>query len=101
MCLACRLRGAVANCNEGGLPNDISKMVQDLGCLDSAFLGSGGALPTDIHALSYLEGTLERLRKYGVDLIPIATSTDGSCLPHAVSKAIFHNETLFDVLRQG
>ncbi len=39
------------------------------------------------------------LSQVGIDLVPIQVTSDGSCLPHAVSRALVGFEIFYDCLR--
>jgi hypothetical protein len=94
MCLQCRLRGALVNCDENGTPIDfdISKYY---GC--ECYFDEG--LTEDKSAMVHLRGTLEVFRDNGLSLVAVDVSSDGSCLPHAISTCLIGNELLFDGLR--
>jgi len=54
----------------------------------------------DYVAEVYLEDTLLKLAlEFGVELVPIKVESDGSCLPHALSRCLVGKEVLYDLLR--
>jgi OTU-like cysteine protease/PUB domain len=53
----------------------------------------------DTLASSYLDGTLQRFLARGIRLVPHLTDTDGSCLTHAISRALVGSEIFYDALR--
>mmetsp|Transcript_8112 Transcript_8112/g.14377 ORF Transcript_8112/g.14377 Transcript_8112/m.14377 type:complete len:592 (+) Transcript_8112:280-2055(+) len=98
MCLECRVLGALATpltrVNEGEAPwfagLDFSPTALEV---DDKNLRDGAAE-------LYLESTLSRLyENFGIELVPVVVDSDGSCLPHAVSRCLIGKEILFDELR--
>ncbi len=54
----------------------------------------------DKKATEYLSDTLRIFREYcNINFTPIVVDSDGSCLPHAVSRCLFGREVLYDVIR--
>lgn len=90
--------GTVANCNDDGEEIDDLGIFRELGCLDAS-LNTRGVV--DELAQEFLYQTLDQFKRNGVDLVPLVTTSDGSCLPHAISMALVGSETLFDLLRHG
>ena len=54
---------------------------------------------TDTKAASHLSQTLESFKQQGIDLVPMQVDSDGSCLPHSISRALVGAEIFFDVIR--
>ena len=53
----------------------------------------------DTTAEAYLVDSLRNLRENGIDLVPLTVHTDGSCLPHSLSRSLVGQELFFDALR--
>jgi len=53
----------------------------------------------DERADEYLSPILDSLATMGVELVPVKVDSDGSCLPHAISRCMVGKEILFDWLR--
>lgn len=68
-------------------------------CVDFRVQKEDTAHLLDERANAYLQGTLDRFRDLGINLIPLQTHSDGSCLTHAVSRSLIGYEIHFDILR--
>lgn len=53
----------------------------------------------DSEAAEYLKGTLDKFRTHGIDLMPLKVQSDGSSLPHAISKGLVGFELYYDCFR--
>jgi hypothetical protein len=49
--------------------------------------------------MAYLSGPLARFEDAGIGLVPLPVDSDGSCLPHSLSKGMMQMEVFFDLLR--
>lgn len=84
MCLNCRLVGSVINSNR-----EQRFRCADLALADFHIDASVLASYKDPLASTYLQPSLAHIQaKTGLRLIATTVSSDGSCLPHAVSRAL-------------
>ncbi|GBG29530.1 Tumor necrosis factor alpha-induced protein 3 [Hondaea fermentalgiana] len=107
MCFECRILGALAN----GVPaSDAAEGRESLVKPELEGLGDLDFAPSvaevedkelrDEDAETYLKDTLTALRdNFGVELVPVKVDSDGSCLPHAISRCLVGKEVLYDALR--
>lgn len=101
MCFECRLLGALVNAGR----SDEHRLR-----LSGSSLSRRSFSPTTLEledkglrdwaAEVYLQDTLSLLATtYCVELVPIKVDSDGSCLPHALSRCLVGKEILYDALR--
>ncbi len=99
MCFECRVLGAIlGKDNEEGCVLEVASVRGLDFCPTVAELEDKDL--RDVVAEVYLEDTLLELgTKFGVELVPVQVDSDGSCLPHALSRCLVGKEVLFDALR--
>lgn len=101
MCFECRILGALIN---GGRPDSKRFKLHEQGVDQFDFSPSIVEVENkdlrDHEAEEYLSETLAKLQEnFGVELVPVKVDSDGSCLPHAVSRCLAGKEIFYDVLR--
>mmetsp|Transcript_3530 Transcript_3530/g.8735 ORF Transcript_3530/g.8735 Transcript_3530/m.8735 type:complete len:601 (+) Transcript_3530:102-1904(+) len=99
MCLECRALGALL---AAGAADGVAVTLASVRALDFSptVLEIEDKRLRDGAAEAYLAETLAALGEhFGVELVPVTVDSDGSCLPHAVSRCLVGKEVLFDVLR--
>ncbi len=83
MCRNCIELGAVIN---AGRAKKEHFACETLGACDLTVSLSYLESIRDEVATNYLTETLSEFKKVGIDLIPVQVTSDGSCLPHAISR---------------
>ena len=87
MCLQCRYLGALINAGKDPASrfNCLEKLGRNDFRADAGFIASFA----DPSAWDYLRNSLERFSQIAdLNLVPITVASDGSCLPHAVSRSL-------------
>mmetsp|Transcript_15737 Transcript_15737/g.26265 ORF Transcript_15737/g.26265 Transcript_15737/m.26265 type:complete len:826 (+) Transcript_15737:104-2581(+) len=95
MCKQCLILGALINV--GSSDGDVYPC-ETLAQFDMCYNLTDADL-IDEDAFIYLNDTLDHFRRNGIDLVPINVTSDGSCLPHAISRALVGVEIFYDCLR--
>jgi len=96
MCKNCLILGALINAGSSQEKGDVFPS-QTLAQFDMIYTEQDSLI--DRQAEAYLAETLTNFRKIGIDVVPIQVTSDGSCLPHAVSRALVGFEVFYDCLR--
>lgn len=89
MCRQCLVLGALLNAGGDNFPTEAL----------SVYDARSSANFVDPLADSYLRTCLRKFTEHGIDLIPVTVTSDGSCLPHAISRALVGTEIFYDCLR--
>ncbi len=93
--------GALVNARRPSLVGGVVEAVRSLDFSPALFEVERLGL-RDSCAEAYLAPELSRLAgEFGVELVPVVVDSDGSCLPHALSRCLVGKEVLFDVLRSA
>ena len=94
----CRILGAFATLGENREKVDFESELRRVAGMSVSYEECG--TPDDERATEYLQGTLKALKdRVGLNLVPKSVSSDGSCLPHAISCCLVGREFLYDGLR--
>jgi len=91
MCKQCVIFGALLNAGERKFATDT------LARYDFAIAKSSAHI--DKHAKIFLADTLAAFRNLGIYFEPVLVDSDGSCLPHSISRCLVGSEVFYDALR--